>query len=233
MSGPRGQDEIVKTIILKDGKSEREASSRRCRKSGFQHTNRKQADNSLTSMGPCVARFPGKDCLFRGLPTSSFACQVHSPLSFAANTRGGCYSAGTGPTPWAGHWQEAEADRGRSALPGVHVSQGSSAQLTHRHTHTQTQGSRGAVKCQVWGFHWKAMARPAGVRQNLRGSRRMPSPGVSCTCVLRTSAGSGLVSRPASPHMPPACLCSTWPSASFVPTDAAVFSFPTPPSPAH
>lgn len=154
-------------------------------------------------------------------------------LSFAANTRGGCYSAGTGPTPWAGHWQEAEADRGRSALPGVHVSQGSSAQLTHRHTHTQTQGSRAAIKCQVWGFHWKAMARPAGVRQNLRGSRRMPSPEVSCTCVLRTSAGSGLVSRPASPHMPPACLCSTWPSASFVPTDAAVFSFPTPPSPAH
>lgn len=51
---------MVETIILKDGKAKREAQNRRCRKSGFQHTNRKQSDNSLRPWGSVVLDFLAK-----------------------------------------------------------------------------------------------------------------------------------------------------------------------------
>lgn len=43
-------------------------------------------------------------------------------------------------------------------------------------------------------------------------------------CRVRACLQTGLSSQ----ARPPACLCSTWPSASFVPTDAGSFLIPNP-----
>lgn len=155
--GARGQRVMVKPLIWKDAKSKREDRNRHNGKSGFRQANRKPSDStSPSSMGLCVAGLPSKgSACSGGSPPAGLTARPCARMPLPAIYSPNAYLLHPLREPWAPLGTAWDAGRVQRQIQGSSPRQGcmcprGTQPPPPRHTHTEPQCRREAVKCQVW-----------------------------------------------------------------------------------